>query len=61
MKGGFLVLFSRKQNKTKKLSLALSLTCCLVESITENRVLLLETSQLGIRAFFQLVLQAENL
>lgn len=51
----------KKKNKTKKNSLALSLTCCLVESITENGVLLLETSQLGIRAFFQLVLQAENL
>lgn len=42
-------------------SLALSLTSGLVEGITENGVLLLQTGQLGTGAFFQLVLQAEDL
>ena len=44
-----------------KHSLALSLTGGLVEGVAENGVLLLQTGQLGIWAFFQLVLQADDL
>lgn len=42
-------------------SLALSLAGGLVEGVTENGVLLLQTGQLGTGAFFQLVLQAKDL
>lgn len=50
-----------KKRRKKSHSLALSLTCGLVESVAENGVLLLETGQLRVGAFLQLVLQADKL
>lgn len=51
----------KRRRKKKRHSLALSLTRGLVESVAENGVLLLETGQLRVGAFLQLVLQAANL